>query len=99
MIKLILLLGIFFFVQADTAEIIDSHKLLLGGWNKIPEADDYIKNLAKWSIKSLTKYINSSDLKIFKIKDIRTQIVAGKNVNFTLELQATYPNKTTKVNL
>lgn len=84
MFKFILLIVIFCFLQTGEGT---------GAWSNKTEADDYIKDLANWSLQYLDTSTSTTAIehKILQISNIRTQIVDGTNVEFTLELLTVLP--------
>lgn len=84
MFKVTFLFVIFCFVQTGEGA---------GAWSNKTEADDYIKDLANWSLQYLDTSTNTNAIeqKILQISNIRTQIVSGTNVEFTLELLTVLP--------
>ena len=86
MLKLSLCLLVVVAVGESILQDVNNFKLqtliprrIMGGWNDMPEANQHIVEMAKWSMAELAKDANeyqTADIK--RIHNIRTQVVSSK---------------------
>lgn len=64
----------------------------LGGWKEQTAVTDDVMDLARWSTAQLSPYTNGLDHTIVTVRNIKTQVVAGMNYKFTLDVVASLPD-------
>ncbi len=69
------------------------------GWTESNEISDEVMDIARWSASQLSAYTNGNDHTIMTVKNLKTQIVSGKNYVFTLEVVASLPENKYAVSL
>ncbi len=90
------------FVSALLILAVQSHALkqILGGYVSQPNPSEYVMDLAKWACKSLPQYTKiNAEYTPLLVKDVQTQLVAGVNYKFTLEVLLGTPENKYSVSL
>jgi len=78
--------------------IVAATQALPGGWSEQTAITDDVMDLARWTTSQLSSYTNGVDHTIMTVRNVKTQVVAGKNYMFTIDVVVTSADQKYEVN-
>ena len=75
-----------------------SQQALVGGYADQTVISDDVMDLARWTMSQLSSYTNGVDHTIMTVRNVKTQVVAGKNYMFTIDVVVTSADQKYEVN-